>query len=289
MNRCLLTVLKTPDLAKYGCKAQNVLRAVVEAAEHGLAIDGKLAYLVRFKDEHVFIPSYIGLVVVARFCGVIRDAEADVVYEGDYYEHERCDGGSRFVFRRPRFGQDRGKPIGAFARLIFPNGHWKVEEMDLAELERYRSYSKMKSGSIWNTHTDEMRKKTVLKRAMKLYAAHPALMDLMGREDVLEDDSEPVVQQPLPVGQQSLRHRQVGTMPIDDPLEMTTDPTSEQLMLEDLRSDWLGQVAQADSSHALDSVLRRLDDEQGRMPEPIYREVAAAAARKRAEITAEDS
>ena len=49
----------------------------------------------------------------------------------------------------------------------FEDGGIQYEEMSLAELEKVRNCSKMKSGVVWNQWTDQMYLKSVLHRLCK--------------------------------------------------------------------------------------------------------------------------
>ena len=89
VKRAVLTMARIPKLQE--CTPDSFVRCVLEAAELGLAIDGRLGHAVPFKNkvkgsegverwrmECQFIPDYKGLVAVARRGGIVRDVHGDV-------------------------------------------------------------------------------------------------------------------------------------------------------------------------------------------------------------------
>ena len=88
-----------------------------------------------------------------------------MVREGDDYQLEIINNEPTITFKPKPF--NNGKIQGAFAVACFEDGGIQYEEMSLAELEKVRSCSKMKSGVVWNQWTDQMYLKSVLHRLCK--------------------------------------------------------------------------------------------------------------------------
>ncbi len=119
--------------------------------------------------------SYRGFVEIAQSSGAIEWVQAKIVYENDTYENR----GSKLepLHSFDAFG-DRGKKKGAYCVAKTSSGDYLVEEMMLVDIfairERSESYKNEKARrySPWVQFEDEMIKKTVVKRASKLWPKH---------------------------------------------------------------------------------------------------------------------
>jgi phage RecT family recombinase len=181
VKRAMMTFARRPELAE--CPPAEFIRCVIEAAEIGLAIDGKLCYVVRYKNAWQMQPDYKGLIAVAKRSGQIKDCYADVICEMDRFEHRREDGGSHIIHTY-ELGSERGEVIGAYAVVILPDGRWRYELMDRNDLDRIQALAPAQRGP-WSTHPNEMRKKTAIRRCLKLYCDDPAVIrctEFMDRE-----------------------------------------------------------------------------------------------------------
>jgi recombination protein RecT len=181
VKRAMMTFARKPELSE--CPPADFVRCVIEAAEIGLSIDGKLCYVVRYKNAWQMQPDYKGLIAVAKRSGQIKDCYADVVCEMDKFQHGREDGRSH-ISHTYALGAKRGEVIGAYAVVILPDERCRYEVMDRTELDRIQAIAPAQRGP-WATHPNEMRKKTVIRRLLKLYGDDPGVircMELMDRE-----------------------------------------------------------------------------------------------------------
>lgn len=170
------------------CPDEDFRRCVVEAAEMGFAIDGKLAYVVKYKAAYQLQLDYKAMVAVAKRCRTLKDVQADVVCEGDEFRHARRHG-ENILEHTFQLGFDRGNVIGAYCRVWLPDGSWNYALMDRNELNAIQDRAPSKKGP-WSTDPNEMRKKTVIRRALKMYQDDPGLMrmlDITGWEDELDE------------------------------------------------------------------------------------------------------
>lgn len=172
VRRAMLTLSRRPELKD--CPANDFVRCVLEAAELGLAIDGKLAYVVRYKSAWQFQADYKALIAVARRNGLIRDCYARTVRARDRFIHGERDG-SCYLEHSYALGELRGEVIGCYAKVILPDGRWRYELMDREELDAIQKRAPAQNGP-WKTDTNEMRKKTVCRRLLKLYVDDPGFM-----------------------------------------------------------------------------------------------------------------
>jgi len=109
-----------------------------------------------------------------------------VVYDADDFQANRKDGQSH-LFHEWQMGQPRGEPIGAYAVVRLKNGEWRYELMDLEELEKIRNRAPAKNGP-WATDTNEMRRKTIVRRTLKMYADDPAVQRIL---EITDEDTDP--------------------------------------------------------------------------------------------------
>ncbi|MDR2628228.1 MAG: recombinase RecT [Dysgonamonadaceae bacterium] len=129
----------------------------------------KLAYLVPYKGKVKFQSSYMGKIEILTRAGVVRQIEANLVYESDTFKV--CKGTSAEIVHEPNyFAANRGKMMGGYYVAILPNGEKKFDVMPEARINEIRSRSeaaKSGNGSPWDTDFEEMAKKTILNWAFK--------------------------------------------------------------------------------------------------------------------------
>jgi recombination protein RecT len=174
MNRMHRTVINaistTPKLME--CTPASLFLASVKGFSMGLEPNGALndGYLVPFwnKDkgcrEAKFMPSYMGMIRMARRSGEIVDVYAGVVREGDHFEE--FSGVKRGFEHKPK-SFSKEPVIGFYAAFNTSKGGFDYETMSLEDVERIRNRSKSKDSGPWVTDFNEMGKKTVLKRLLK--------------------------------------------------------------------------------------------------------------------------
>ena len=175
--RVSLTVIRTnPKLLQ--CSQQSLLACIFGCAQLGLSPEPFLgqAYLVPFWNtrlncfEATLIPGYRGMITLARRSGEMSSLSAQVVYVNDHFVlkyglHEMLD-------HVPAEG-DRGEAKGAWCVIKYKDASHSFDYMTIGDLDRIKNLSKSKDkkGNIvgpWIDHEDEMRKKTVIKRTLKL-------------------------------------------------------------------------------------------------------------------------
>lgn len=165
----MMAIYRTPDLMK--CDPATVVASVITAAELGLELSGVRGegYLIprwNSKSNSVecqFQPGYRGLLKLANNSGDLKSIHAYVVYENDHFQFEL--GIDVTVVHRPAL-TERGTPIAAYCAGRNVSGEAFAEVMSASEIDAIRERSKAKSGP-WITDTDEMWRKTVLKRKLK--------------------------------------------------------------------------------------------------------------------------
>ncbi len=173
IKSALLAVARQPKLKS--CTSASLFQAIVSAAELGLDFTQAKghAYLVPYGNEATFMPGYRGLIDLAKRSGTITKIEAHPVHENDEFELRL--GTESRLDHRPLLKGDRGPVQGAYAVAFFDNAPPQFEYMTLEQLESIRGRSKAKNNGPWKTDTDEMYRKTVVRRLAKYLPISPDL------------------------------------------------------------------------------------------------------------------
>jgi len=162
-------VEKDPNLRS--CTPQSLFECVLKAAQCGLEIGtvDQHAYIIPYKNEATFQPSYRGLIFRLVNAGVVVNMYADVVRKGDFYE--MISGTERRFVHKPAIFAERGDVIGAYAVATLPNGLIDFEIMELRDLEAIERAALRISGGkpspAWAYFKSEMQKKSVIRRHAK--------------------------------------------------------------------------------------------------------------------------
>ena len=172
----IMAIQQNPYLLN--CTPESMKSAVINVALTGLTLNSalKYAYLVprKVKGElrAVLDISYIGLIKILTDAGAVKNVAAEVVYQNDDFTYGF--GSNPILEHKPNLLKDRGEPIGAYAIAYFRDGGFQFEVMAKSEIEKVRATSeswkneKTREYSPWETWTDQMWCKTVLKRLFKI-------------------------------------------------------------------------------------------------------------------------
>lgn len=211
MARIALNELRNSDfLAKIAIQnPESFVNAIVQAAHLGLEIGGPLgqAYLVPYKGEIKMQTGYRGLISLARRSGEISSINAEIVFERDKFDLTL--GVDTKLEHKPYLDGDRGKPKLVYMVARFKDGGHHFEWMSIAEVEKIRAGSSaVQSGkkTPWDTHYEEMVRKTVIRRGWKYLPMSIEMQNAHAIEDAndrgagitIEGDSTVVVNEPPP-------------------------------------------------------------------------------------------
>jgi len=173
MCRTVINAISTtPTLAK--CDAASIFLSCVRGFSLGLEPNGALAegYLVPYwnsckqVNEAQFMPSYRGLINLARRSGEIAEIYAKAVYPADRFEAE--EGTDRRIVHKPDYTRPRGEAaVCYYAIYKTRDGGTDFEVMSKHEIDAIRARSKAANSGPWVTDYDQMALKTVLKRLLK--------------------------------------------------------------------------------------------------------------------------
>jgi recombination protein RecT len=170
MRIAMTAIQRTPSLME--CEPMSLLAAIVEASQLGLEI-GVLgqAYLVPFSNkktgrrEAQLIVGYRGLISLARRSGEIVALEAHVVHERDRFAFSYGTDGR--LEHEPCLDGDPGPVRAAYAYARLKDCGYTYDVLPLAELDKVRGTSKSANEGPWISWTEEMQRKTAVKRLCK--------------------------------------------------------------------------------------------------------------------------
>lgn len=179
----LMNAARDPGLLS--CEPNTIVRAVTQLLGLGLEPGGPLghAYLVAFgqgKDRAKActpIIGYRGFVELAHRAGVIVAVDARVVHEQDYFDLRW--GSDCAIEHRPDVDSEHpGEMRGAYCIARFKSGGVQMEYMTRTQIDFIRDNSptaRFKKGPWWDNENNylEMAKKTVVRRAAKLWPMSP--------------------------------------------------------------------------------------------------------------------
>lgn len=173
-----IQVLTSNDYAMKIAKENrtSVINAVTNVAAIGLSLNPakKQAYLVPRDGKICLDVSYIGLVELAIQSGSVRWVKAEIVRLGDGFRLVGFDKPPEHSFNP--FSRERGEPVGAYVVAKTADGDYLTDVMSTDEINAIRDRStawkawvEKKRSCPWVTDWTEMAKKTVVKRASKMW------------------------------------------------------------------------------------------------------------------------
>ena len=151
---------------------QSVINAVTNVAAIGISLNPakRQAYLVPRDGRICLDISYMGLLDLAIQSGSLLWGQAELVHESDRFELNGFD--KPPTHTRQPFAKERGSIIGVYVVVKTRDGDYLTTTMTYEETLAIRDRSSAwKNGQKgpWKTDEGEMVKKTVIKRAYKLW------------------------------------------------------------------------------------------------------------------------
>lgn len=226
--------LISESTAIQNCTPESIVQAVLTSAQWGLPLnkDMGLAYIVPFKNTATFMPSYRGLIMLAKKNGFIKDVEVMPIYESDIALDESQL--FKILFSTMKLRPQQGNVVGFLAGARDKNGEILAEYMTVAEIEKIKvNYSQAHSSdsSPWKKDYVGMSAKTVLKRLMRRRVlAHAFLNDItIDLPDEGENDYDNI-KPAIVVEQDTSFAEKVGTM-----IDLRNDNDRFEKMLQSIK------------------------------------------------------
>jgi len=237
ISSVIATVSTTEALQR--CAPDSIAMAAYQAATVGLPVNAlQLAYLVPYKGEVKFMPSYRGYVYLALQTGYVVDIYAETVHKGEVFKVQL---GSRpDIQHEPNFDDRRGEVIAVYAIAKLSNGLNKQVVLSKEQIEKIRSCSQSANGTTWTKHYEEMAKKSAIKRLCKLLPMTGNFHNIQRAMQADDEVNQVVYQgQPTPIqlaqpgltSPASLRQQQTqltsADIPVDTAIEESEPATDE--------------------------------------------------------------
>jgi recombination protein RecT len=165
------------------CDRRTLWIACMRACNDGLVPDGREAAIVPFKDKASYIPMYEGLIKQFRNSGQFKWIKADIVYEGDEYDHWTDETGEHFKHRQ----QDdvEGKKIRrVYAIATTKDGGSFIADLSMTDINKRKAMSRgTRDDRPWLKWEHEMQKKTALRVLSHLLPKSSDLDALIQRDE----------------------------------------------------------------------------------------------------------
>lgn len=178
------------------CTRASIANALLSMVVQGLDPNRNQAYFIAHGTTLTLRRSYFGTLALAKRLGGVKDAYAEVIYEGDEFEFETERGRKKIVKHKQTLdGIAKGKIVGAYVVVEFEDGREDAEVMPMAEIQKAWS----KGGDTNPARREfpgEMAKRTVINRALKRHInssddSHLALvLHYVNRDPVQEAHDE---------------------------------------------------------------------------------------------------
>ncbi|MGP1366469.1 MAG: recombinase RecT [Schwartzia sp. (in: firmicutes)] len=192
-TRMVLTALSTTPKLKE-CTPNSFLGAMMMAAQLGVEPNTPLgqAYLIPYKNHGVlecqFQIGFKGLIDLAYRSGEVTDISAHAVHENDVFEYEL---GLTPKLRHVPAMKDRGDVTMYYAVFHTKSGGYGFDVMSRDDvIQHMNEFSKAagKGFSPWQTHFDEMAKKTVVKKVLKYAPLKTEFMRAIGTDETIKSN-----------------------------------------------------------------------------------------------------
>jgi recombination protein RecT len=197
-GRIVLTeVRRTPAL--YECEPESLLAAMMLAAQLGLE-PGPLGhvYFVPFKRQVTFVIGYTGIIDLAYRSGLVKDVQAEIVYEADSFSFRK--GTTPKLEHSPTLDPDkRGAMVAAYAvaRLTTGGAPFVVLSPQDVEARRKRSPAGRDGKGPWATDREAMVRKSAVRALRPFLPVTPLLGRALAADELavgLGDDAAIIVE-----------------------------------------------------------------------------------------------
>ena len=161
-----LVINQTKGLSE--CTKASIVQAISDMALQGLDVQRKQGYFIKYGNELKFFRSYFGDVAAAMMTKLIKDVKAVVIYEGDEFETEIVNDEEVVQKHKTKFTNRDNPIIGAYAVAILPEGAKRYCIMTKKEIDQNWKKSTNSNNSVQKEFPQEMAKRTVIRRLVKL-------------------------------------------------------------------------------------------------------------------------
>jgi len=210
------------------CTRESIANAMFRMVTQGLDPVKNQCYFVAYGKNLTLMRSYMGTMAVAKRTANVKSVVANVVFEGDEFHYEvDPETGLKKIIKHVQKLDDLSpdKIKGAYALVTLNDDTKIMEAMNIQQIKKSWLQSMTKGGS--DTHKnfgDEMAKRTVINRTLKLLINSSDDSHLFEKEDETEDVAYTEVQEEI---RENANKEEVSMDP--EPTEQTeTKPEPEK-------------------------------------------------------------
>ena len=147
--------------ALINCSEQSLVKCLLESAQMGLEVDGRVAHLIPFGKECTLIVDYKGLAELAMRSNLVSFIHADVICENDVFIEDKGQVIQHTIDRR----KERGDAYAVYTFVKMKDGGKSCNVMSLHEVNEIRdkfsigyknAIKKGKKNNPWQTRPNEM-------------------------------------------------------------------------------------------------------------------------------------
>lgn len=171
------------------CTKESVANALLKMAIQGLSVWKKQCDFIVYGNKLTCEREYHGTIALALRTGRVSGIpEAEIIYENDVFKYRIVNGKKEVVEHAQDLENiDITKIKGAYAVVPLTDGTFYTEIMTIQQIRQAWMQGAMKGQSgAHKNFTDQMAKKTVISRALKLFISSSDDASLM------ENEAEPV-------------------------------------------------------------------------------------------------
>jgi recombination protein RecT len=192
-ERVTLTALqRAPDLLS--CDRKSLFESVMQCAQDGLIPDGREAALTKFGSKVAYMPMVAGILKKVRQSGELSTITAQMVYSMDEFEYWIDDEGEHLK-HTPEMIREAGEPLAVYAMARTKDGGVYIEVLRMSDVQKIRSSSRGGNAGPWAQWSDQMAKKSAIRRLAKRLPMSTDLETVIQRDDQFYPYQERQVEQ----------------------------------------------------------------------------------------------
>lgn len=170
------------------CTKESIANSLLNMVIQGLSPVKKQCDFIAYGNKLVLQREYHGSIALARRYGNMKDVYANVIYKDDTFEYfiDPVTARKSVVKHEQKLqNMDNTKIIGAYAVVVFNDNSTAMEAMTLPQIQKSWEQGATKGNSpAHKNFPDEMCKKTVINRALKLIISGSSDSALFSDDDL---------------------------------------------------------------------------------------------------------
>ena len=170
------------------CTKESIANSLLNMVIQGLSPVKKQCDFIAYGNKLTLQREYHGSIALARRYGNMKDVYANVIYKDDVFEYSIDPVTARKVINKhdqKLQNIDNTKILGAYAVVVFNDGSSAMEAMTFPQIQKSWEQGATKGNSpAHKNFPDEMCKKTVINRALKLIISGSSDSALFADEDL---------------------------------------------------------------------------------------------------------